>query len=187
MRKLGILAVAALLSFPAPAAADGGAFRDPDEQPFCEGGDPCPDGDFIDFRRLTFGHERPARALRHGIETRKRWKTKWLGGRHGVSIYIDFNTDDDRRMERGLEIRRKDGKLWAGMFRGRYHRKRVPGRVRVWRPDRRSVKVRFGKGLLRDELDGYRWTVWWANRDVVCPGSCSIDHAPNRGRYEHRL
>jgi hypothetical protein len=188
MRKLVTPAVAALLLLPASAAADGGAFRDPDEQPFCENpDDPCPDGDFMDFRRLTFGHERPARALRHGIETSKRWKTKRLGGKHGVSIYVDFNTDDDRHMERGLEIRRKDGELWAGMFRGKYHRKRVPGRVRVWRPDRRSVKVRFPKRLLGDDVDGYRWVVWRARRGVYCPGSCHTDFAPNRGTYEHRL
>lgn len=186
MRKLGAFALATLLLLPGSAAADGGAFRDPDEHPFCESG-PCPDRDYMDFRRLTFGHGRKAGTVRHGIETRKRWKTKWLGGRHGISFYVELNTDDDRRFERQLRIRRKNGELWAAVFRGKYHRKRVPGHVRVWRPGRRSVKVRFATRLLGDDVDRYRWYVWWANRDVVCPGSCSEDHAPDRGAYEHRL
>lgn len=187
MRKLGAFAVATLLLLPGTAAADGGAFRDPDEQPFCEGGDPCPDDDFMDFRRITFGHGRKAGTVRHGFETRKRWKTKWMGGRHGVTIYVEISTDDDPRVERQLRIRRKHGELWAAMFRGKHHRKRVPGAVRVWRPDRRSVKVRFATRLLGDGVEGYRWYAWWANRDLYCPGSCSSDRAPDRGRYEHRL
>ena len=182
-----LLAIALVLCLPASAVADGGAFKDPDEQPFCESPDPCPDTDYMDFRRATFGHADRPRMLRHGIETRKRWKTRDLGGRHGVTIYFELNTDDDRRAERSLRVRRKKGELWARIFRGRYHRKRVRGPVRVWRPDRRSLKVRFHARLLGDDIDRYRWAVFWSNRDVYCPGSCHQDFAPHRGWYEHRL
>lgn len=185
MKKLAPLIVALLVSA-APALADGGAFRDGDEQPFCETGG-CGDSDYMDFRRLTFGHGRNESVVRHGVRTIERWKTKVLGGRHGVTIHVHLNTDDDWRAERSLRIRRKHGELWAGMFRGKYLRKRVAGRVRVWRPDRRSVKVRFDVRMLGDDLERYRWNVSWAQRDIACPGSCSTDTAPDRGWFEHRL
>lgn len=187
MKAKGILAALALLvGAPAPAAADGGAFKDPDEKPFCEAPDPCPDTDYMDFRRVTFGHGDRPRVLRHGIETRKRWKTKELGGRNGVTIYFQLNTDDDARAERVLRVRRKDGELWGRVFRGKYYRKEV-GRAHVWRPDRRSLKVRFHRRLLGEGVARYRWSVHWSNRDTACPGSCHVDFAPHRGWYEHRL
>lgn len=180
-----LLAIALVLCLPAPAGANGGGSRDPDEQPFCESGD-CPDTDYMDFRRASFGHA-DGRRLQHGIATRERWKTKELGGRHGVTIYFDFSTDDDARIERLLRVRRWNGELRGRMFRGKYHRKRVPGAIRVWRPDRRSVKVRFPARLLGDGVEQYGWRVHWSNRRVACAGSCHTDFAPNRGWYEHRL
>lgn len=187
IRKALLLALAVVLSIPAAAVADGGSFEDRDEQPFCEDPDPCPDTDYMDFRRLTFGHGDEAGVLRHGLETRKRWKTRELGGPHGVTFYVDFDTDGDRDVERRLRIRRKDGELWAGMFRGRRLRKSVPGHIRVWRPGPRGAKVRFAAGLLGDGVEEYRWRVHWANRNLACPGSCSTDFAPGKGWYEHRL
>lgn len=185
VKRIALL-TAALLAAATPALAGGGAFRDGDEQPFCETGD-CDDTDYMDFRRLTFGHGRSESVVRHGIRTLKRWKTKELGGRHGVTIHVHLDTDGDERVERSLRIRRKHGSLWAGMFRGKHLRKSVGGRIRVWRPDRRSVKVRFPVRMLGDEVRRYRWRVWWAQRALACPGSCSTDSAPDRGWYEHRL
>lgn len=183
-----MLLVAAALVLPVvPAAADSGTFRDPEEQPFCESPDPCPDDDYMDFRRLTFGHGDSGRTLRHGFYTEKRWKTRRLGGRHGTTIDITFNTDRDQRGERSIEIRRKDGELQARMFRGRYLLKPIPGDIRVWRPDRRSVKVAFAPRLLGERVRRYRWYVVWYDRGLACPGSCGNDFAPNKGWYEHRL
>lgn len=186
MRRLAAVATALLLA-PVPALADGGAFRDGDEQPFCEAPGDCPDDDYMDFRRASFGHGRAERVVRHGVRTRKRWKTKELGGRYGVTVYLQVSNDDDRRVERSLRIRRKHGELWGGMFRGKYFRKKVDGRVRVWRPDRRSIKVAFPVRMLGDDVERYRWYVFWAKRDTYCPGSCHSDTAPDRGWYDHRL
>lgn len=187
MRKLALVALAALLLAPGLAQADGGRFRDPDEQPFCEGPGSCTDTDYLDFSRATFGHGRTARVLQHGLKTRERWKTKDMGGRHGVTISFDFDTDGDRGVERRLRVRRKNGELRARMFRGRYLRKRVGGDLGVWRPDRRSIKARFPRRLLGDDLDRYRWRAGWHQRGVACPGSCHTDYVPDRGWYEHRL
>lgn len=183
MRRLVLFAAAALLA-PVPALADGATFRDGDEQPFCEEPGDCPDNDYMDFRRVTSGH---GGGLRHGLRTMKRWKTKELGGPHGVTIYVDFDVDGDRRVEREVRVRRKHGELQARMFRGRYLRKEVEGRLVAWRPDRRSLKVRFPAGLLGDDVESYRWRVFWAQRDLACTGSCHTDSAPDQGWYEHTL
>ena len=188
MVKRLALVVAALLLAPVAALADGDAFHDGDEQPFCE--DPnaeCPDDDYMDFRRATFGHGKTRSVVRHGVRTMKRWKTKDLGGRHGVTIYVHLNTDDDGRVERSLRIRRKHGELRGRMFRGKYFDKRVHGSVRVWRPDGRSIKVVFRVRMLGDDVDAYRWGVSWARRGIGCLGSCHSDHAPDEGWYRHRL
>jgi hypothetical protein len=187
VKKLGSILVAAALLVPTQALADGGRFRDPDEQPFCETPDPCPDTDYIDFRKVTYGHGRSAGILRHGIVTRERWKTKDMGGPHGVTIYLELDVDGDRTAERMLRMRRKDGELRARMFRGKHLRKAIGGSLRVWRPNQRSIKVRFPLRLLGDDLDRYRWSAGWYNRNVGCAGSCHTDYAPHRGRFEHRL
>lgn len=187
MRKLVVAALVSSLLVPGSAAADGGRFRDRDEKPFCENPDPCPDTDYIDFDRVSFGHGRTARVLQHGVHTRKRWKTKDMGGRHGVTISIAFDNDGDRSSERLLRMRRRDGELWARMFRGKGYRKQIGGPLQVWRPDRRSIKVRFPLRLLGSELDRYRWRVSWSNRRIGCAGSCHTDFAPQRGWFEHSL
>lgn len=187
MKKLGLVVLASLLVFPGHALADGGGFRDPDEQPFCESPGPCPDSDYIDFRRATYGHGRKAGVVRHGLHTREPWKTKDMGGPHGVTIYLELDVDGDRAAERMVRMRRKDGELWARMFRGKHHRKRIGGGLRVWRPNRRSIKVRFPLRLLGDDLDRYRWRAGWYNRELGCAGSCHSDYAPHRGWFEHRL
>ena len=187
MKRAALLLVLALGLAPVPAAADGDAFRDPDEQPFCESPGPCPDGDYMDFRRVAHGHGKAPGTLRHGIETRLRWRTKTLGGRHGTTIAIDFDTDGDRGVERQLRIRRKAGELVARMLRGKFQDKEVPGRVEVWRPDHRSVKVRFRAGLLGADVAEYRWRAHWWDRGLACPGSCHTDYAPNKGWYGHEF
>ena len=188
--KLLAAALGAVVLLPIlPVAANEAAFRDGDEQPFCEGDPDCPDDNYMDFRRLSQGHGTEHRNIRHGIRTLKRWPTRDLGGPHGVSFLIGFDIDGDAGREREIRIRRKDGHLWAGMFKGRGFWKRtpVPGHIRVWRPTRFSVKVGFATDLLAEGLDKYRWSVSWGLRKAGCTGSCESDDAPNRGWYTHRL
>jgi hypothetical protein len=104
-----------------------------------------------------------------------------------VTIHISFDTDGDRRAERAVKMRRKDGELWAHVFRGKHLRKKVGDPLRVWRPNRRSIKVELPVRLLGDDLDRYRWRAGWGNRALACAGSCHTDYAPHRGWFEHRL
>ncbi len=187
MKRTALILAVAFLLLPAQVRADGGSFRDPDEEPGCETKDPCDDSDYMDFRRVTFGHADASEQLRHGLETRRRWKTKRLGGRYGTTLAFDFNLDGDRRQERQLRIRRRDGQLRAGMFRGERWHKRVRGDVRVWRPDRRSVKVQFHVRLLRNGIASYRWRAVWWPRYAGCISTCGFDVAPGRGWFRHEL
>ena len=187
MRSLALMIGLATVLSVTPAAADDKVFRDGDEHPFCESPEPCADTDDFDIRRLTQGHGDDADNLRHGIRMARPWSTKSLGGRNGVTIYIDFNLDDEGATDRLLRIRVKRGELWAGIFTGRFGGKRVAGMVRVWRPGRRSVKVGFSRDLLGQGNDDYRWRSSWGMRYTGCAGSCNDDHAPDRGWYLHRL
>jgi hypothetical protein len=141
----------------------------------------------MDFRRLTFSHgDRPSR-LRHGLFTYERWRTNALGGRYGTTLVVEFDTDRDRRVDRELRIRRKDGRLWAGMFQEQpYFDDLVSEQVRVWRPNRRGVKIAFQARLLGKGIRSYTWRVWWFDRGgLECPGSCGTDFAPKRGWFKH--
>ena len=181
-----VLAVVSALSV-GSATADEAIFRDRDEQPFCEGPGPCPDGDYMDFRRLTQGHGEQPRRVRHGLRTAERWRSRALEGRHGTTIVFEFETDRYGDADMQLRVRRKDGRWRAYLYEGKYFFRHVPGKVRVWRPGRRSLKVGFSADLLRDGIRRYRWTAWHYDRNLACPGSCHTDHAPDRGWYEHQV
>lgn len=187
MNRAVAVVVAALLMVPVHAHADQGSLRDPDEKPECEMQDPCDDTDYMDFRRVSFGHGETSHRIRHGLETRKPWKAKRLGGRFGTTLAFEFNLDGDRRPERQLRIRRREGKLRAAVFRGERWRKRVRGWVHVWRPDRRSARVEFDSRLLGEGVDSYRWRATWWQRYAGCIGSCGYDVAPRRGWVTHSL
>lgn len=180
------LVLGALVVAPDGALADTDVFRDPDEGPGCLEG--CPDKDFMDFRRLRQGHGDFHRRVMHGIRTVKPWKTRALG-ETGVTIEIWFDTDADHRSERVVVVRRRDGRLRADMYRARdYHR--LPVNVRVWRPSRYSVRVRFSAAALKDDLRTYGWRVTWSRNpdgDGYEQGVVYWDSAPDQDWYIHRL
>ena len=172
------LVLGSLVMGPDAALADTRVFFDPDEEQ---------DQDFMDFRRLRQGHGDSYRRVRHGIRTEKPWETGVLGGANGVTIEVTFNTDDDNAWERQIQIRRRNGRLWAGMFRGSDYR-RLPVKVRVWRPSSYSVSVAFSADALKDGVRAYGWQVRWVRRsDFPQPAIVYWDRAPGRGWYRHRL
>jgi hypothetical protein len=164
---------------PDAALADTRVFFDPDEEH---------DQDFMDFRRLRQGHGDAYRRVRHSIRTEEPWKTSVLGGVDGVTIEIRFNTDDDSAWEREIRIRRRDGRLRASMWRRSDYR-RLPVKVKVWRPNRYSVSVAFSADALKDGVRAYGWQVSWAQRsDSDQPAVVYWDSAPaSGGWYRHRL
>ena len=188
VKRALLLAIAlSLLVGPPSARGDTHTFRDGDEEPFCESPDPCPDTNFMDFRRVMVGHGKVRGTVRHGVRTHRRWRTRVLGGRYGVTIYLEINLEGGRRPEKMIRIRRKDGALWAQMFEGNWWLHRVPGSVGVWRPTRRSLKIAFDRDMLGEDVDRYGWSFSWGNRRTACPGSCHNDWAPDKGEYVHRL
>jgi hypothetical protein len=178
--------VISLWSMGAPVGADQQGFRDGDEQPFCESPGPCPDSDYMDFRWLTQGHGDDSRRLRQGVRTAERWRTGDLDGRHGTTFAFDFDTDEHGDVDLQLRVRRKDGRWRAYFYSGKYFGRHVPGKVNVWRPGRRSLKVGFSADVLGDAVGFYRWRVAEYQRGVGCAGSCHSDDAPDSGWYEHR-
>lgn len=136
----------------------------------------------LDVRWAAHGHADDDR-LRHGIGTYGRWRDRAL---RSYRIRVDFNLDGDRAAERQLRVRYGKGRLRAAMFEGELFDSRVPGRVAVRRPNRRSLWVSFAPGMLKEDLERYRWRVLAYARGV-CPGSCPADAAPGRGWIRHRL
>lgn len=178
---LGMLVVG-----PDAALAETRVFLDPDEKPGCLEGE-CPDKNFMDFRRLRQSHGDPHRRVRHGIRTVKPWKTDVLGGENGVTLEISFNLDSDLEWEREVQIRRLNGRLRADMYRGSDYR-RLPVKVRVWRPSQYSVRVGFPADALKDGVNAYGWRVTWSRRgDGASPGIVYWDSAPEQAWYRHRL
>ena len=187
MKRLSFLVALLMLISVAPTHADEAVFRDGDEQPFCESPGPCPDGDYMDFRRLTQGHGRQERRIRHGLRTAEPWPSRALDGRHGTTFAFDFDTDGYGDVDAQLRVRRKDGRWRAYLYKGKYFGRHIPGKVKVWRPGRRSLKVGFSADLLGDGIGRYRWRVDEYERNLTCPGSCHSDSAPDRGWYEHTV
>lgn len=99
------------------------------------------------------GHREGNGPLAHTIEMHNRWRTRALRGSPSA-IHLYFETDGDRRSERQLTIDVKRGTLQATMTNGN---ERVIGRAKVWRVDRRTVRVAFRRRLLRRGIDSYRW------------------------------
>ena len=183
-QRLVALAVSVGLAFgllvmgPDAALADTRVFFDPK-------GDSG--GDLMDFRRLRQSHGDAHRRVRHSIRTEKPWRASVLGGENGVTIKIEFNTDDDRAWERQIRIRRRDGRLRAHMWRANDDR-RLADKVRVWRPNRYSVSVAFSADALKDGVRAYGWRVSWTRRsNQPQPAIVYWDSAPGRGWYRHRL
>lgn len=137
----------------------------------------------VDVKWASHGHLKEGGALRHALGTHARWRSRAL---RSYRVRIDFDLDKDAAAERQLRVRYKDGRLRAAMYRGEFFDVEVQGRVRVRRPNRRSMWVAFAPDLLRKDLARYRWSVLVYARGT-CPGSCPADSAPDRGWVKHRL
>ncbi len=86
------------------------------------------------------------------------WRLRALRpGRGELALLFDLDgkiVDGHPEFERGLVIWASGGRLHAEMRGGR---NQVLGRVKVCRPNNRTVKVAFRKALLRPRLAEYRW------------------------------
>lgn len=156
MRRRAIpLTLAALFLSAAwnPAAlADGTRFRDGDDA-----------AGPLDVVRIAHGHRTTAAGahrLVHTIELDEAWPVKKLGTHGFLLIYFELPGHPANPPERTLQIDygKKQQKLVAHMYDSLGDPHEHLGRVRLQRPDWRTLRVVFPKSLLRKgRLARYKW------------------------------
>lgn len=186
-RRVGVagaaLAALAFLTTIGPAGAGTGLYTDPNDSL-----------SRLDISRVGHGHKLSRAGeprLTHRITTHDPWRAMLVDGRPS-SIAFFFTTDRDGRLERRIVIATARGELRARMIN---HSGDIIGRPSVWKPNRRTIAVAFGRRTLGRRLRSYRWyatTTFHRNSSESCgdAGSVTIvcwDRAPNSGSIEHSL
>jgi hypothetical protein len=116
----------------------------------------------LDIRSVGHGHVGSTK-LAHTLTTYKRWPSSLLFGGRRLVFQLDTNGSWQDGVERTLVISWRDGALRA-LLRNRAGR--VVGTASVVRPDRRTVRVTFGKKALGNAA-GYRWRARAVNAGVT--------------------
>ena len=145
--------------------------------------DPKDLGYNLDVKWVSHDHGDRHRMVRHGIGSYGRWRDRGL---RGYTMRLELNTNKTNAFERSVRIDYRDGRLRAAMYKGKFMDVKVPGRVRMWRPTRRTIWVSFDADMLRDGIKRYRWSIS-LYQNGECPGSCDFDGAPDNGWIRHRL
>ena len=111
----------------------------------------------LDIASIGHGHD-PRGRLVHRVTMQDSWRLRALRPRRGeLALLFDLDgklIDGHPEFERAIVIWTSGGRLRAQM---RGVRSQVLGRVKVWRPNNRTVKVAFRKALLRRGLAEYHW------------------------------
>ena len=184
----------------APASADRASKTDAEDSP-----------GLLDIARVAHGH-RDGRLV-HRIRTHEPWPARRLD-RDTRWIVFWISTNDRPRQPEGFErliwIHYARGRLRGAVYQpsttdGYYGPHERVGKVRVTRPDARTVVVRFEARLLDENLRNYRWwaqTSWETERGPCAEdgmvvdnhngypfsesGTC-FDRGPGGGYLRHRL
>lgn len=178
VKLIGSLLVMVLMM--APATADTQAFPDPDDT-----------AGRLDIVSLRHGHS--DNGLWHSLTMQRAWHGRALRGQ-GSYLYIWFSTDnEDAYAERRIWIDFRDGRLIAGV---EHYDEISDGagvspirRLRLIRPNRKTVKVFFRSRDLGRGVTSYKWSAFSSYRhpDREACGRC-FDEAPEgagRGRITH--
>ena len=178
--KLGVLVAALLCAMPPIRANTAGSF------------DPNDERGPLDIKRIAHGHA-DSNTLWHKVVMHGRWGRNDL---KGDEIRFYFSTDDeDRYDEVHASVGLKDGELAAWIFtytEGSDYASVGPStRIRLTRPNARSVKIFFGESWVRNGDARYAWSVGSEFRDrgsAHCRSLC-FDYAPGRNpdRVVHQL
>jgi hypothetical protein len=137
-------------------------------------------GVVLDIASVRHGHQ--ARRLAHRLTTYLPWRKALLANGGQISFY--FDTDNDRGLERRLDVGYAGGRLTAVM---KDSRGRFVGAGQVGRPSRHAVVVEFARSLLRPGIRRYRWFAFAGFRCRHRYRACG-DTAPNGGALiTHRL
>jgi hypothetical protein len=146
----------------------------------------------LDIKLTWHGHKSGGRVV-HGITTYSRWRSSLLQNKNWIAFSLDSASGypDGNRWLWITYSRRS--RLRAGLYQpGMHPTDRFIERVKVWRPNGRTVKVALRASLLFDDrpMDHYDWNAWSSFEDPGsrgCPesdptdfpyGSCQ-DSAPN--------
>ncbi|MEA2452385.1 MAG: hypothetical protein QOG04_1095 [Actinomycetota bacterium] len=179
-RLVGVLAMTVLLAV--PAFADTGEKSDPDDSP-----------GVLDIASVAHGHHFAfgRNKLEHTITTQESWGLDDVNSND--SIQIEFQLPGDNRTsppERLLVINVKNGELKAKLYNTLGDPPKFVANVSLSRPDNRSVRVRFGKHLLRKHLKSYKYRVFTyyekTGSDCNRPEACQ-DATPDIGDSGNRV
>ncbi len=141
------------------------------------------------LRQVSSHPERSRRVteLRYRIVTYDRWARSAISGRKNF-ISIEFNLDDDRRVERCLVITYEGGpELRGSLYRrcGSYPQRELITTLSVSRPDRHSVHTMVEKHRLRRDIAALQWRVVTSFEDPEAGenGTCWPGTFPTPGPY----
>jgi hypothetical protein len=177
---LALLVVPGLLGV--PAGADTGEHSDPDDSP-----------GVLDIATIDHGHKMVdgRRKLVHTITTFESWDLDDINSND--SLQMEFQLPGNNRTsppERLIVINVKKGALKAKMYDTRGDPPAFIANLALSRPTGDSIRVTFGKRLLRKSLGSYKWRAftYYEKTDSPCsrPEACS-DQAPARLWLRHEL
>jgi hypothetical protein len=169
---VGVFAIALFLVM--PAFADTAERSDPDDSP-----------GVLDIATVAHGHHHAYGRLKleHTITMFEAWGLDDINSND--SIQIEFQLPGDNRTsppERLLVINVKNGELRAKLYNTLGDPPKFIANVSLSRPDGKSVRVRFGKHLLRKGLKSYKYRVftYYEKSGSAChrPEGCQ-DAAPD--------
>ncbi len=147
----------------------------------------------LDIKRMSHGHAGDGK-LWHKVVMHGRWGVRDLRGTDEIRFHITKDRED-RFDEVHASVAVKDGELRAWIFpytEGSDYAAVGPStRIRLVRPDARSVKIVFDESWVQNRRDRYAWSVGSDYRDrdsAHCRRSC-FDYAPgsNPDRLVHDL
>ncbi len=181
MKRVAAMLLAALVLSPTPGVGSQAGRRDPNDTP-----------GRLDIKRIAHGHK-SRKVLWRKVAMHSAWGRNALRG--DDEIRFMFSTDrEDRYDEVHAMVALKNGKLGAWIFpyvEGSDYAGVGPStRIRFTRPDRRSIKIFFGRGWVDGE-DRYAWSLASSYKDKQsrrCDRWCN-DYAPGSSpdRLEHNL
>jgi hypothetical protein len=183
LAALSFLTILAFLTTIGPAGAGTGLYTDRNDSL-----------SRLDISRVGHGHKLSRAGeprLTHRITTHDAWRAMLVDGRPS-SIAFFITTDRDSRLERRIVVATTRGEIRARMIN---HSGDIVGRPSVWKPNRRTITVAFGRRTLGPRLRSYRWyatTTFHRSSSESCgdAGNVTIvcwDRAPNSGYIEHSL
>ncbi len=122
--------------------------------------------------------------LRFRLVTYEKWKRSLLEGDKNF-VAIEFNLDDDKRMERCLVVRNGEDEMIGTVYRGCYGRMKPITRASVSRPSKHSLLTVVDKHRLRRKLRSIEWraTTSFEDPDAEEGDPCWSGTFPSPGPY----